>query len=846
MHAVKVDIRKIIAVALAIAAVFLVVVLAVGQYYLGSISSLVRNTTTTSVMEVATARARYLDECLTADEDSVMSLAHYVAHSDDTEKIAQIRDFLAVHGAATAWVREKDGEVWCSSDEADLYPADREEELFGPALEGHTGISEMYVGHAGEKRILFYTPLLAPGHEDGATGDISAADTVGGLYVSFPADELQNSYGTVYTDSGETYVVDASGTIVLDANRGTAEAEQGSLSALLADGGEVDVAPLLADVAARRAGSLVLGSGEAARFAFTTPLEAKPGWSLVTVLPLSLVERDGASIVGLAQQMVAVLGLAVAGAVGALLGLLSYRNRRERERERYVQSLYQAIGENIDTAIVIVDAESREVEAVFENIQGIMGVPAREFFVIDAESANEAYAKVAAIVHSGAPEGRGLWEFQCENPALGRAQWLRMTSHGVALGGADKVIFTVTDVTGDHDIRAELERSAAAEKEANRAKSSFLSSMSHDIRTPMNAILGFSTLIDRDAADEAAVRDYNRKIATSGQHLLGLINDVLDMSKIEAGKTTLAAERFSLTDVVESVEAMMRQQTDAKRQAFTVEVHGVAHPALVGDEGRLRQILMNVLSNAMKYTPEEGEILFRIDGSDKRRGELQHLRIIVRDSGIGMAPEYLATIFDSFSREDSERTSKIEGTGLGMAITKNLVELMGGTISVESELGRGSTFIIDLDFPPAPEGEGEEGGSRGPVDVDAVLSGRHFLVAEDNELNAEIVAAILDMHGATCDIAENGQVAVEKFTAAPAGTYDLVFLDVQMPVMDGHAAARAIRALKRPDAAAMPLVAMTANAFAEDVRLAKEAGMNAHVAKPLDIQALARVVADLV
>ncbi|MVX61108.1 response regulator [Enterorhabdus mucosicola] len=559
-------------------------------------------------------------------------------------------------------------------------------------------------------------------------------------------------------------------------------------------------------------------------------------------------EAEGAAIVRVTARMVAILVGSILLAVGAIAALLAYRSRRERRGERYVQNIYRVIGANIDTAIFIVDRADNVVEAVFENIQDILGVPATQFFAVDDLSSNEAYAKVAAIVHSGAPDERHLWEFQCFNSVFGRNMWLRITSQPVLLDGDEKVIYSLVDVTADYDIRQKLMDSVAAAEEANRAKSHFLSSMSHDIRTPMNAILGFSTLIDRDAENPEAVREYNRKIATSGQHLLGLINDVLDMSKIESGKTTLAAAEFRLPEVVASVEAMMRPQTNAKHQAFTVEVTGVTHEALVGDEGRLRQILMNVLSNAMKYTPDGGSILFRIDGSLKRRGSLQHLRIIVKDTGIGMSPDYLATIFDSFSREESSLTNKIQGTGLGMAITKNLVDLMGGTITVESTLGAGSTFIIDLDFPPADEsaGTGVEGAPAPvEVDADAALGGRHFLVAEDNDLNAEIIAAILGMHGATCEIAENGQAAVEKFAASRPGTFDMIFMDVQMPVMNGHEAARAIRALEREDARDIPIIAMTANAFAEDEREALAAGMNAHVAKPIDLRMLARTVAGL-
>ena len=558
-------------------------------------------------------------------------------------------------------------------------------------------------------------------------------------------------------------------------------------------------------------------------------------------------EAEGTAIVTVTARLVAVLVGSVLLAVAAIAALLVYRNRRERRGERYVQSIYQAIGANIDTAIFIVDSKDRVVEAVFENIQDILGVPAAAFFAVDGLSANEAYAKVAAIVHSGVPGERRTWEFQCFNGAFGRNMWLRITSRPVVLGGSEKISYALTDVTYEHAIRQKLMDTVAAAEEANRAKSNFLSAMSHDIRTPMNAILGFSALIERDADHPETVREYNRKIATSGQHLLGLINDVLDMSKIESGKTTLAAVEFRLSETVAAVEAMMRPQTSARDQVFTVEVTGVTHEALVGDEGRLRQILMNVLSNAMKYTPEGGSIRFAIDGSLKRHGTLQHLRIVVADDGIGMAPEYLATIFDSFSREESSLTNKIQGTGLGMAITKNLVDLMGGTIAVESALGRGSTFTIDLDFPPAigDAAGGDVPAPEAPVDIDEALGGRHFLVAEDNDLNAEIIAAVLGIHHGTCDVAENGREAVEMFSAAPAGTYAMIFMDVQMPVMNGHEAARAIRALDRPDARTIPIIAMTANAFAEDKREALAAGMDAHVAKPIDVAVLAKTVAAL-
>ena len=884
MHAVKVDSRKIMAIGLVILAAFAAVAITTNLFYLGKIQTLVRSTTTTSVMELATARARYLDECLTADQNSVKSLAHFIAHTPSADAAEQVRDFISTHDAAAAWIRSVDGEVWCSRDDADLYPADREEELFGPALAGKTGSSEVYPGLGGERRILFYAPIVRESAPIGEAADEAArpaageaapdgsevivddetagaaigvvpdtpdpADVIGAVYVSYPADELQNSYGTVYSSAGAAFVVDADGTIVLDANRGGGEALQGSLSALLSDGAgegarQDEVAQLLAGIASNTSGNLVLTLDGAKQFVFYTPIAAKDGWSFVTILPLSVAEADGAQIVGLTTQMVAVLAVAVGLAAAAIVALLVYRRRREQRYEQYLQSVYSAIGANIDTAIFIVDAEERLVEAVFENTQDILGIPARDFFTVNPLSPNEAYAKVAAIVHSGGAGEQSSWEFEADNPALGRSMWLRMTARHVQLAERDKVIFSLSDTTADHETRARLQRAADEAEDANRAKSHFLSSMSHDIRTPMNAILGFSTLIDREAGDPDAVRDYNRKIATSGQHLLGLINDVLDMSKIESGKTTLASMPFDLTGTVESVEAMMRQQTDAKKQVFTVEVTAVSHHRLLGDEGRLRQILMNLLSNAMKYTPEHGTILLSIDGSAKRDDSLQHLRIVVRDNGIGMSREYLDTIFDSFTREESSLTNKIQGTGLGMAITKSLVDLMGGAISVESAPGAGSTFTIDLDFPIAADEKAPRAADVAGTPASEALSGKHFLVAEDNELNAEIIGAILGMYDATCEVAANGEEAVDKFSAAAPGTFDMIFMDVQMPVMNGHEAARAIRAMEREDARAIPIVAMTANAFAEDERAALDSGMNAHVAKPIDIKKLQRVVAAL-
>ena len=527
----------------------------------------------------------------------------------------------------------------------------------------------------------------------------------------------------------------------------------------------------------------------------------------------------------------------------------------------------------------------------------------------------------------------------------------------------------------------QLAEALQAAKIASNSKTTFLSNMSHDIRTPMNAVLGFTTLLSKDAENPAKVREYTKKITASGQHLLSLINDILDVSKIESGKVVLTVEEFTLNDLVSSVDAIIRPMAEARDQEFHVTVTDIKHEYLMGDETRINQILINLLSNAVKYTPEGGNIWFRIIGLKQRSSQYEHIRIEVEDDGYGMTPEYLETIFDAFTRAENSTTNKVQGTGLGMAITKNIVELMGGSIEVSSQVNQGSLFQVELEFripdsqaekqfwkkreifrilavdgdgevcrtiqmlmkdtgvlvdtaltseealdlvqkqsgmdeaydmilmewnspeldslelarqvrDACPDGklvpvvflaekDGEEMedelrrlGNAGmmlkPFFVSALkekiiemqterdgeetweavednnLTGLHFLAAEDNEINGEILSEMLLAEGASCEIMENGQLAMERFQSAKEGEFDAILMDVQMPVMNGYDATRAIRALEREDAREIPIIAMTANAFAEDEREALAAGMNVHMAKPIDMELLKQIVSQYV
>lgn len=511
----------------------------------------------------------------------------------------------------------------------------------------------------------------------------------------------------------------------------------------------------------------------------------------------------------------------------------------------------------------------------------------------------------------------------------------------------------------------QLSQALQAAQLANESKSAFLANMSHDIRTPMNAVLGFASIIGHESDDPAKVRDYAGKITASGRHLLDLINDVLDISKIESGKATLTLEEFDLGDSLSAVESIISPMAADKGQEFRTEITSLAHERVIGDETHLNQILINLLSNAVKYTPDGGKIWLRFIGLPQRSDRLERIRIEVEDTGYGMSPEFLETIFDAFTRAENSTTSKIQGTGLGMSITKNLVDLMGGTISVESEEGKGSLFRIDLELQiPEETAMGffwERAGikrmlivdptesSLGPIrdfmdgtgvdlvdaasldealpsikakdcqvvlyrcetldesaltateslrkdnpgavtlfmldhgslqdeelslpprtailawpffpsmlkakitsvlglddgnasQLDHVLEGKRFLAAEDNFLNASILEEMLQLEGAKVEIVENGKLAVERFEKCEPGEFDAILMDVQMPVMNGHDAARAIRGLEREDAKSIPIFAMTADAFAEDEQAALNAGMDAHVAKPLEMEDLKKAV----
>ena len=378
---------------------------------------------------------------------------------------------------------------------------------------------------------------------------------------------------------------------------------------------------------------------------------------------------------------------------------------------------------------------------------------------------------------------------------------------------------------------------------ANKAKTDFLSNMSHDIRTPMNAIIGMTSLIRHDAGNKAKVIEYADKIDISSQHLLGIINNVLDMSKIEAGKTVFKYTDFSILDFITELNTIFHSQIDEKNQTLTIIKENIRHEWVNGDQVHLMQIFSNLVSNAVKYTQEGGKIQFLVEECETKSSVYAKYRFLVSDNGMGMSADFKDTIFDAFTRAESSMTNKIQGTGLGMAITKNLVEAMGGTIDVKSELGQGSCFEVLIDLRIAEDrfvSSAEQAEKDEPAGN--VLKGMRFLCAEDNELNAEILMELLKIEGAECTICENGKRVLEAFEQSAPGDYDMILMDVQMPVMNGYEATKAIRRSSHELAKTIPIIAMTANAFSEDIQHSLAAGMNAHVSKPVEMKVLEKTI----
>lgn len=602
-------------------------------------------------------------------------------------------------------------------------------------------------------------------------------------------------------------------------------------------------------------------------------------WMIVGTVPKKAVNTNIPQVQIVTIAVLSILFL-IAAVIGVQYLIRRYRSTLEAKNEelQYQEELSTILVKNTHDILILYSPEKKSPEYVSPNIQNLLGIdPA----LIDNDLSRLKECSIItrnSFLTADLSEAVGAGILQVESEWIHKEteehRWYHETLYPVTLRGYQKLLLVISDRSGEYQNNMQLELALNIAKSANEAKSCFLSNMSHDLRTPLNAITGFSSLLREDANDPVLVRDYASKITTASHHLLGIINNVLDMSKIESGKTVLNIQMFDLQELLDKLNIMTLPLANAKGQTFTILQHNVFCKKLWGDSVRISQVLLNLLSNAVKYTPEGGNICLSVSMNQPFPHSRIHVIFSVEDDGIGIEEEFLRTIFEPFTRETDRIQENIQGTGLGMAITKNLIDLMGGHISIKTTPDMGSTFSIelnlrdtkwaltgssalgsegnaDLEIPPdalpivAVSGYPEDDEplpADVPVKPSAVrytpLAGLHILVADDNSFNADIMKDLLDLKGATCEIASTGQEAVDLFTSSACGHFDAILMDIRMPDMDGYEATKRIRHSKHPDHASIMIIATTANAFADDVKTTLASGMNAHLSKPVDLDTL--------
>ena len=709
-------------------------------------------------------------------------------------------------------------------------------------------------------------------------------------------------------------------------------------------------------------------------YVVSVPLE-QSGWILVGMVDAGVVNKNISQL----QNLTMGLGFSVSALLLFILFSIvvtSYIKTKKRQQDEIMfrDSLFSDLSQNVNDVFVILEEKTDEVVYVTPNIDSVLGVKEedvkKDITTIDGINVDRLIASNLMELNK---KDKISWTQEYLNNDIGETRYLEITAYHTEFGSLKRIVIVISDRSEERELQNALSSSLEIAKNANAAKSNFLANMSHDIRTPMNAIVGYSTLLMKDADDKNKVIEIGKKITYSSQHLLSLINDVLDMSKIESGRTSLNSDKVDVSEVINNISEIVLVQTKSKKQSFEIKTKGNIPSYIYADKLRLTQILLNLLSNAVKYTEKNGTISLVVEGYGNN-GQTCHLRFIVSDNGQGMSREFIEKIFEPFSRETNSMTNKIQGTGLGMSITKSIIDLMGGTIDIQSEPGKGSVFTVDLIFSvpldenddnffadheitrvlvgddeiditekiqsilsdaglecdaaigglesvdkatrayednnsydviildwKMPDMDGvecvrrirKEIGKDVPIfvlssyDVSEIedeakkagvdlflpkpfflsnfqrvldtyyqnkanteeeennsndFSGVKILVAEDNEINAEIITELLDSIGIKCVIAEDGLEALRVFTEESPDEFDMIFMDIQMPIMDGYESARRIRASNNTRAKSIPIIAMTANAFEDDVKASMASGMNAHISKPIDFERLKSII----
>lgn len=568
-------------------------------------------------------------------------------------------------------------------------------------------------------------------------------------------------------------------------------------------------------------------------------------WTVLGVVPAAVVNASMNKMQTITVFVVS--GIVIALAVMLLLMVIQ-QNRQKLKQKDYEllarDELFSKISTNVDDVFLMMDARNLHVEYVSPNIEKLVGLSEQQvlgnIYEIENLVRQDESIHILDQLSEIKPGEQCEWNRECIHQKTGKVLWFRVVVFCTDIQGAKKYILDLSDRTKEKKINQTLEDAVRNAENASRAKTIFLNNMSHDIRTPMNAIIGF-TNIARKYDPKPEVMACLEKIGESSEHLLTLINDVLDISRIESGKIKFAPVPADITEVVNTVLSIMYGFLSNRSLSFFTNIEEPEATCVLADTVRIREVLVNILGNAVKFTEDGGSIHFETSyhpGADARQ---IMVRYRVSDTGIGMTEEFIEHIFDEFSQEENNARTHYKGTGLGMAITKRYVDLMGGTISVKSRKGEGSTFTVELPLELTDESNVQK---QGYSNTNVDLTGVKILLAEDNDLNAEIAMVQLEELGIRVTRAADGKEAVKTFAENPPGTFDLIFMDIMMPEMNGYEATETIRSMNnRPDCLSIPIIAMTANAFAEDVQASLDAGMNGHIAKPIVIDEVIKAIA---
>ena len=926
-----------------------------------------------NVLTVTRQQQQAFDNFIVADRERLHSYADYLSQHEDNgvndfqELLGLFDDVKAVYAVSCL----EGGWLATSANYAYQYLDEKTVEEYR-AFEG-SGVRSSYISIFSQVPMFgYYEKFTFPnGHE-------------GVIQLSYEVEKFTEAFSlSFYNGQGMNFVVNQDGDILLRSAGMMGDHLYTNIFEII-NGTRVDqkdVDRFAESLISHEVGTLTY-EGERGTYVYAyVPMEAVDDWFLVSVVRLDAITEEASEILMNSQQALMLLTLLlITCAVFAIA--IWYTNRAIRKRDNEIG--YQAalinifstyLSRNTDNVFMLLDVETVKLDYVSPNVERVLGL-SMDQMMADVNHFQPTHMRDEPGDHltllcelEPGTEEEDLY-LEWVNPQTQEQLWLLESAYCTQVQDRKKLVFYISDRTQERRAQDQLSEALQMAKAASEAKSAFLGSVSHDIRTPMNAILGFTTLLYDESENPAVVREYAQRIDAAGQHLLSLINDVLDINKIESGSTTLNLVDMDLAKIIEEINAIIRPQAKAKNQTFEIRVSPLNYERLQGDKLRINQILINLLSNSVKYTPAGGKIEMRVEELPQTMKKYSRVRFTVSDNGMGMSEEYLKVIFDPFTREETKDTYGIQGTGLGMAITKSLVDLMGGTIKVTSRLGEGSAFTVELqlriqeqeDDPQfwadhgvkrvlaaddneaaresiakliAPTGVEVDCAASGesafdtlcaareagrPYDIilldwkmphlsgldtarlirerypdripillltaydwgdieeeakgigidhfmpkpffmstfknavervmgevnkkakkeenSDVVRGKHILVVDDIEVNRIILVKILSTLGAVCDTAGDGQEAVDAFEKSQPGEYDLILMDVQMPVLNGYEATRTIRASEHPSAKTIPIIAMTANAFVDDVRDAIESGMDAHIAKPVQIDNL--------